>query len=161
VTVTTGQLIADMINTAKERPASCCWFGMFLSPVRNKSKALLLDESQQRAVFDPTPFHADDRVNVMAGQKCNQLVRHVLVKKRPSRLCLKLMCGAVIEQGLDGFNTDFWITVLSLRYGVFRLKTFGTESVIVAGDGLHGQTRVFEQGSAAHFAGDDFNQRAL
>jgi hypothetical protein len=36
--LTTGQLIADMISTAKERPASGCWFGMFLSPVRNTSK---------------------------------------------------------------------------------------------------------------------------
>ena len=40
------------------------------------------------------------------------------------------MCGAVIEQGPNGFNTNFGITVLSLGDGGFRRKTFGEESII-------------------------------
>ena len=54
--LTTGQLIADMISTAKDRPASCCWFGMFLSPVKNTSKPSCSMRASNAPFLTPPQF---------------------------------------------------------------------------------------------------------
>jgi len=39
------------------------------------------DQFQQRSVFDATPLHADNSMNVMPGEGPRQLVRHVLIEE--------------------------------------------------------------------------------
>jgi hypothetical protein len=43
-------------------------------------KAFALDQVEQQAVFDTTPLHADDGVNIMLGQGPRQLARYVLIE---------------------------------------------------------------------------------
>lgn len=44
-------------------------------------KAFLLDQLQERTVFDAAPLHADDGMNLMSREGTGQLVRYVLVKQ--------------------------------------------------------------------------------
>ena len=67
------------------------------------------------------------------------------------------MRGAVVKKSFNSLNARFRVAVVRFLYGRLRGQSFVAERVIVAGDGLNGQARVFKQRCATNFAGDDFD----
>ena len=71
--LTTGQLIADIINTARVGP--------LLVAGKKCLKTFAFDLREQRAIFDAAPLHADDGVNVMLREMRDEFARYVLIEK--------------------------------------------------------------------------------
>lgn len=56
------------------------FLNVFVSDQKNV-KPFALDQLQQRAVFEPAPFHTYDGMHLMLGQGTRQLARYVFIEQ--------------------------------------------------------------------------------
>jgi len=71
---------------------------------------------------------------------------------------LKLMLVTIVENGLDGIDAGPRVAVQSLCNCFFYRQTFFAERIEIACDGSYGKASSFQQRSATHLTGNDFNK---